>query len=233
MATDPAAHPPLTERYLLGELSDAERVEFEAHYFQCPTCAEDVLAASAFVENARAALIADRAAAPAAPERARDRTRGGWFGRWLEGPGLRAWGLRAAAVGALPLLALAGYQGLHTVPQLRQEIALRDTPRTLASVTLRPPTRGAAPAITVGPDDRLIQLAMELPAAAGPSPLLGEIVDGGGRVVLPAFSLPPPPPGEPLSVVVPVAPLEGGAHELVIRIDGRVLARYPFTVERR
>ena len=31
-----------TERYLLNELGDTERDAFEAHYFACAICAEDV-----------------------------------------------------------------------------------------------------------------------------------------------------------------------------------------------
>ena len=30
------------ERYLLGELTDAERDQFEEHFFDCSACADDV-----------------------------------------------------------------------------------------------------------------------------------------------------------------------------------------------
>ena len=42
------------ERYLLGELSDAERDQFEEHFFDCPACAEEVRAGAIFEANARA-----------------------------------------------------------------------------------------------------------------------------------------------------------------------------------
>ena len=32
-----------SERYLLGEMSEPERFDFEAHYFECVECAEDVV----------------------------------------------------------------------------------------------------------------------------------------------------------------------------------------------
>ncbi len=35
------------ERYLLGEMPDEERDEFEAHYFTCTECAEEVRHAAA------------------------------------------------------------------------------------------------------------------------------------------------------------------------------------------
>ena len=230
MGNDPAAHPPLTERYLLGELSDAERAGFEAHYFQCSTCAEDVLAGSAFVHGARAALTAERAGSRA---EAREERRG-WFRRLFEGSGLAGWGLRTAAVGALPLVALVAYQGLHRIPELQQQVALQDAPRSLAPVTLRPLTRGAAVAVPVGAADQSIVLTLDLPPAGGGSaPLFAQVLAAGGRPVLPAFPVSRPAPGDPLYVTVPAAPLSAGAHDLVVQIEGRVLARFPFTIERR
>jgi hypothetical protein len=231
MVNDPAAHPPLTERYLLGELSDSERVEFEAHYFQCATCADDVLAGSAFVKNARAALTEDRARAAA---KADDRGAPiGWLQRLFAGSVFPAWGLRAAAVGLLPVLGLVGYERLHTIPQLRQEIALRDQPRALAPVTVRPPTRGTPVVIAVRASDRSVVLALELPASAdGATSLTAQLRDGGGRPVGPSFSLTPPAPGDPLLMTVPAAPLRAGSYELVIQDNSAELARFPFVVER-
>jgi anti-sigma factor RsiW len=45
-----------TERYILGELSPAERDEFEEHLSDCPECMEDVSTAEMFVANSRAVL---------------------------------------------------------------------------------------------------------------------------------------------------------------------------------
>lgn len=41
------------EQYLLNELSEEEQLSFEAHYFECTTCAEAVEAGQAFVANVR------------------------------------------------------------------------------------------------------------------------------------------------------------------------------------
>jgi hypothetical protein len=41
------------ERYLLGELSDAESEAFEEHYFDCATCAEDVRHGSQLMQGGR------------------------------------------------------------------------------------------------------------------------------------------------------------------------------------
>lgn len=49
----------LTERYLLGELEDADAAEFEAHFFECPFCAEEVRQASRMAANLKAVFRDD------------------------------------------------------------------------------------------------------------------------------------------------------------------------------
>jgi anti-sigma factor RsiW len=44
------------ERYLLGELSPDETVEFEAHFFECALCAEEVRLGAHLVDNLKAVL---------------------------------------------------------------------------------------------------------------------------------------------------------------------------------
>src|SRR5688572_6823511 len=52
----------LAERYLLNELVDKERDDFEEHYFSCHDCAEDVRQGAAFIANARTVLRDEPAA---------------------------------------------------------------------------------------------------------------------------------------------------------------------------
>jgi len=64
------------ERYVLREMSEQERETYEEHFFSCPHCADEVSAASRFVENATPLLRTEprlrrqlqaQAAAPAPP----------------------------------------------------------------------------------------------------------------------------------------------------------------------
>ena len=41
------------EKYLLGELPEAQREEYEEHYFDCQLCAEEIKATVAFMESTR------------------------------------------------------------------------------------------------------------------------------------------------------------------------------------
>src|SRR4051794_4037558 len=48
-----AAQQHLTERYLLNELNQQARDEFEEHFFDCADCASDIQTASVFIENSK------------------------------------------------------------------------------------------------------------------------------------------------------------------------------------
>ncbi|HEY9140728.1 MAG TPA: zf-HC2 domain-containing protein, partial [Bryobacteraceae bacterium] len=63
------------ERYVTGDLSQAERDEFEEHFADCRACMNDVWTASAFAANAKA-VFEDRLTRKPEPQRA------GWLA-WL------------------------------------------------------------------------------------------------------------------------------------------------------
>jgi anti-sigma factor RsiW len=140
------------ERYLLGELDDTERQSFEAHYFECPSCGDEVKTAAAFLESAREALAGPRR--DRAPPATRNR-------RWS---GATA-GLAAAATIAL---VLAGYQGLVQIPALRRDLAVRDRPTAIVATVLRPATRGTPPVVKAAADQPFIAVALEPPADGVP-----------------------------------------------------------------
>lgn len=101
------------EKYVMGELPQEQRDEYEEHYFDCPECGEDVKATVAFMESARQ-VVREGALEPA---RARSLapSPSGWFG-WLR---------PAFAIPALAALALfIGYQNGVTIPHLKQAPSL-------------------------------------------------------------------------------------------------------------
>ena len=55
----------LPERYLLGELDSAESAEFEAHFFECSICAEEMRRATRLVANLKAVFREEDDAIPA------------------------------------------------------------------------------------------------------------------------------------------------------------------------
>lgn len=139
----------MTERYLLNELDAQERGQFEEHFFDCPECAFDVRAASAFVEQTKAVLAetpADTLAPAPVPVPAP--AGGGWF----------AWLRPAFAAPALALLlAVVGYQNLVTYPHLQQGAS---QPAVLPYAAVNVATYGAEPpVITVNKGQGFLLLA--------------------------------------------------------------------------
>ena len=122
----------MTEKYLLEELEPKLKDEFEEHFFDCPECAIDVRAGSAFVSSSKIVLaespepVLVHTAIPALPPLNR-----GWFA-WLR-PAI------AAPVFAL-LLAVIGFQNLVTLPQLMQVV---NKPQVLPAATVSLLTYGA------------------------------------------------------------------------------------------
>jgi hypothetical protein len=97
-----------SEKYVLGELTQALRDEYEEHFFDCAECALDVKATAAFVDVGREVLRTDAREVASAAKSAESKSR--WL-FWLR-PAF-------AAPAMLMLLAVVGYQNLVTLPGLK------------------------------------------------------------------------------------------------------------------
>jgi len=96
-------------KYVLGELSQVQREEYEEHYFDCAECAVDLKALATFADTTREVLRQEKASALAA---APEPVGGGWL-RWLQ---------PVTAVPAFAaLLLVIAYQNTVTIPHAREE----------------------------------------------------------------------------------------------------------------
>lgn len=137
------------ERYLLGELTVAERDDYENHYFECPECAEEIRVGAALIDNARAELQIAYSPAPA--------RRLGWFG-WLQ---------PSYAVAALViLLALLAYQNLFTIPRLKHETAAITTQPLTSFSFITVGSRGVAPPTITPPPGRPFGIYFDIPSTS-------------------------------------------------------------------
>jgi hypothetical protein len=116
------------EKYLMGELSNAQRDEYEEHYFDCPSCAEELKATVAFMESAKqVAHHENLQPVRPAPERAAQTERPGFF----------AWLRPAFAIPVFAaLLFFIGYQNAITIPRLKQSEAHAVTASTYKPFSL-------------------------------------------------------------------------------------------------
>ena len=206
-----------SERYLLDEMSEVERFEFEEHYFDCAECAEDVKLGDMIRQEARRAGPAV-AANPQAGRPAVVLTSAKWWRRPMV----------AAPWAVAATLALAvGYQSLVTVPGLRNAVA----PQSIEPVMLRGATRGAATTVSITPGQRFVALSADLLTPPQSSSLSYEILDANRSAVASGRSS-VPASGAPLMLLVPVDELQPAGHYTLTLRDSNqtVIGDYEFDV---
>ncbi len=218
------------EKYVLGEMSDEERDQYEEHFFDCPECAEQVQAAAIFLENAKSVLPANQSerGAPGLGSILR------WTGGWR-----RFWPLPLGAAAALLLLlGVVGYQSLIVLPHLREKLrdsaALQSAPWYFLSIS-----RSELPVVTVSDQQRMVGLTLSKSFDRSFPSYLCEVRNAAGQTVLSAV-LPAPPPGDELQILVPTERLQPGAYVVAVAgldpsassIPVSGFARYNFTFDR-
>src|SRR5215471_316789 len=119
------------ERYLLHELTEQERDAYEAHFFSCSACAEEIKAASEFMENARQ-VVQDELKAHIYSHAAR---RSIW-GSWLNFRSMLHPIPAAACVLLVAVSAFAGYQNGVLIPRLSQVASAHVIPQDTVTVPL-------------------------------------------------------------------------------------------------
>jgi len=217
MSHDTAVATMAAERYLLDELTEAERDTFEEHYFTCPECAEEVRAGEAMRREMQDVFRVTRERAPL-PFRPPAR-------RWFHSTGVLPW-----AVAAVLVLAV-GYQSAVVIPSLR---GLSDA-QVLSPLVLRPASRGAVPVVTVDAGVRFVSLSFEANMDPGVERVHYLIRTSGGLVVADGQTS-APVAGSSVQLIVPVSRLERGTQyvvELRNAVDANALiGEYRFTIAR-
>jgi hypothetical protein len=192
----------LTERYLLGELDDLARQEFEEHYFDCPDCAVDVRAGALFVEQSKV-VLAEEPVPAGLPMTAPMPTKLGWF----------AWLRPAFAAPALALLlAVIGYQNLVTYPRLQQA---SNRPRVLPFASVNVGTWGSGgQTISTAPGEGFL-LFVRIPPDGYPSHT-ADLYNPAGKLEW-SLSIPASSAQDQWPVQVPGAKREAGTYILIVR----------------
>ena len=198
-----------SERYILGEMSEAERDAFEEHFFSCQICADDIVVADRMRAGVRAGLVR--------PTPAVTTTRS-----WRPAVAI-PWA--AAAMLAL----VAGYGTFRSAGPSGSLTA----PMALAPMTLRPATRGEEPTIAAAPGG-VVTLAVDLGAARYDRGLKYEIRDergeraGSGDAVA-------PPSGAPLLLLIPSSVFGASGRYVLTLTDpaGADAHEYRFAVQKQ
>ena len=208
------------ERYLLGEMSEPERFDFEAHYFDCPVCADEVRAGAALARGIRAVCAEDAARRPH-PAAAKEPLRRSWLA-WLSPPSL------VPSSAALALGCLAAWQGLVVIPSLRWA----GNPQALAPVALRAAARGEEQVLDIRRDQPVSALSLDINTAAPGDSLKYDLVAPGGAVRYQGVAQ-APPAGAPLILFLPNSAIrESGSWLLLLHTPREnENARFSFSVQ--
>jgi len=182
------------ERYLLGEMPEAEAEGFEQHFFECRACTDGLAAGALLVENLRAVPRTVKAAAPGMGERL-----AAWWRRPL---------FAAPAFAALALATIVAYQA--------RELARVDQAQPLLAYMVKSATRGEPNQIRIPAGTRFV--AIDLDLADGSFPMYRcRLYGSSGRLYFSVDSA-APPAGLPLSILAPAAGLQPGTYTL--RVQG-------------
>jgi anti-sigma factor RsiW len=186
------------EKYILGELSAAERDRFEEHYFECGECADAVRSLSHLRDATRAGLYP-------APQSATARETRKWFQSWRT-----SWfGPQAAvAFAAVTMAVVTGYQNV----QLRSQLQ----PQVLQSVTLQPASRGQIASISPQTAGAFVLIEADVPGASGN--LTWTVRADDGKIAATGTGA-APEAGLSLKVLVPAKTLPASDYSFDVRSD--------------
>lgn len=202
------------EKYLLDEISQPERDEFEKHFFDCQECAEEMRATAAFLAGAKLELRRSHVA-----QRVRAVAKKSWFEN-LRRPAI------AVPVFALLLLIVA-YQIIATLPE---------NPQVLTSLALSGGNRrnGAAPMAVTSKGQPLL-LSLDIPASERFSSYVCVLVAPSGAVVR-RFPVSAAQAKDSVAISMPGGSLSPGNYRLLVQgransvTDPVDLVSYRFTL---
>ena len=192
-----------TERYLLGELTPAQRDQFEDHYFDCAVCADDVESGAVFVASARALLREG----PVSEETAFSGKQSA-FARY----GLP---FQAAAWAFVLLLCVTGYENVVMIPNLKAHSSGVLVPEILPTVSLVGMGSRAASNPVAAPAAKDFVFEMEIPGSPEFSGYLCEVRDAAGALRF-SVSVDAEEAKEMVRLAVPAKALTPGAYNLVV-----------------
>jgi hypothetical protein len=201
------------ERYLLGQLSDLEREEFEVHFFDCAKCAEELKTGAYFEENARAVFREDEAR-DALKRAAGEGTRGRSLWTRIWSPLTAPWGF--APVATLALLVVSAYQNLVQIPGLRDQLHFAMAPQAVASYVLPPVSRGDAQVREIPAGEMFYTVYMDPTWEGSFAAYVCTVQDDSG-VTRFSVRLSAPPPGKPVQILMARSFLPSGRYTVFIR----------------
>jgi hypothetical protein len=191
------------EKYLLNEFTAGERLEFEAHFFDCPICAESVRQSAISIDNIRSVFREHPASGTVANKAPKPKSE--WFS-WLRVPVL------VPSLAALILAAVVSYQNTVSIPRLER-------PMVLSTGVLTSVSRGTAPVIRVDRKQPLFNLNFEIDSPRAHSSYECDFENQKRDTVLSVNSGPQKVASFTLDLLLPTKRFPPGSYAMVLRPD--------------
>jgi Putative zinc-finger len=159
------------EKYLLNEMPQPERDEFEAHFFDCQECAADLRATAAFLDGARKEFKGSPIARPASTIRKKPRFAFLWRPAFIS-PAFAT------------LLIVLVYQNAVIYPRFDGEIAQLKSPEILQPISLIGGNSrgGTIPSATLSGAQSIL-LSVDIPAARPYASYACVLLDPSGAII--------------------------------------------------
>ncbi|MFN7925497.1 MAG: zf-HC2 domain-containing protein [Bryobacteraceae bacterium] len=205
------------ERYLLNDLTESEREAFEAHYFDCPHCAEDLRWGASFLDNA------------AAHFRKQKLTKAGLANR----QGAPAWAIWVTAFAAAGFAIATGYQQLVVLPAYQRAVPQLGV--------VGPLVRSEAKVLRPGADARIFGVRFEVNSDQSFRQLQFQFRHRKGDVSGPILYSTEGDHGESVFLILPSDRFPDGTYEAELRgrsASGQpwseaILQTYEFQIKRK
>jgi anti-sigma factor RsiW len=217
------------EKYVLGEMTDELRDQFEEHYFDCTECALDVKAVAAFIAASKEVFKEEPVTAPTSPDVSAN----------LEAKRTWSWSAWLKPLIAIPavaaLVAMTVYEG-HKLRTRVPDAVVTSSQNlvTSADFGLRGGDRVQSESTVVRMrQGDTIGLHFDFTPSQTFNAYLGEVQDGAGRVLL-RISIPAERINKEVRFVVPAGRLHTGNYVLQVYGDEAArsaVAKYAFSIE--
>lgn len=194
----------LTEQYLLHELEDEARDEFEEHFFQCSECAADIRTASEFVERTKV-ILAQPVEETVSARDTKPRRKGfSWLG-WLQP--------QFAASALAILIAVVGYQNFVTLPRLHDTLR---QPQSLPWAAVAVGTYGAAGPTITAQQGKSFLLFVRIPPDGKYANYTADLYNSGGGLEC-SLTIPASSVDDQWPVLIPGTNRVGGNYRISVR----------------
>lgn len=209
----PEARSDTAEQYLLGRMSADDREQYEAHFFSCEECAEEVRVTAAFLDNLRHVTVSDAPAVASGVDARPANPAPSWWSRVMMP---LFWPVPAGAAALLVLsVGLTGYLSVIAIPQVGRDGDA--TPRIQAApwYFLSASRDNELPVVTATDRERWVGLTLSRSFARSAALYRCEVRDAKGAVVL-TDVVSGPRAGDELQILLPTTTLVPGVYTVAV-----------------